>query len=91
MGLDLCASLITHLLSYIHRTMAGMVSPVWCQLKNDLCHVLRRINNAESLRLLSMNDNRFIRYYKGHLDRYATTSYNKLKLNVLYTNTSGGC
>ena len=78
MGLNLCASLITHLLSYIRRTMSGMVSPVLCQLKNDLCHVLRRSNNADSLRLLSMNDKRFIRYYKGHVDRYATLSYNKL-------------
>ena len=74
MGLNLCASLITHLLSYIHRTMAGMVSPVLSQLKNDLCHVLKINNIAESLRLLSLNDNRFLRYFKGHLDRYATLS-----------------
>jgi len=30
MGLNLCASLITQLLSYIHQKMAGMVSLVLC-------------------------------------------------------------
>lgn len=71
MGLKWCASLLTQLLSCIPRRMAGMVSNFLCYLKSDLGLILKGCINAESLRLLSLNDNRFVRYFKGHLDRSA--------------------
>ncbi|XP_066381021.1 protein ANTHESIS POMOTING FACTOR 1-like [Miscanthus floridulus] len=40
-------------------------------------------NNADSLRLLSMNDNRFIRYYKGHVDRVVCIALCSGKENFL--------
>uniref|UniRef100_A0A804Q726 Transducin/WD40 repeat-like superfamily protein n=1 Tax=Zea mays TaxID=4577 RepID=A0A804Q726_MAIZE len=47
--------------------------------------VLYSSNNGwdESLRLLSMNDNRFIRYYKGHLDRVVCIALCSGKENFL--------
>ena len=55
--------------------------------------LLKRSKNAESLRLLSLNDNRFVRYFKGHLDRYATLTLNKLWICGQYflcANANGG-
>nr|CAB3472390.1 unnamed protein product [Digitaria exilis] len=40
-------------------------------------------NIAESLRLLSLNDNRFLRYFKGHLDRVVCISFCSEKENFL--------
>lgn len=37
----------------------------------------------ESLRLLSLNDNRFLRYFKGHLDRVVCISFCSEKENFL--------
>ncbi|WVZ66798.1 hypothetical protein U9M48_015969 [Paspalum notatum var. saurae] len=37
----------------------------------------------ESLRLLSLNDNRFVRYFKGHLDRVVSISFCSEKENFL--------
>ncbi|EER97839.1 protein ANTHESIS POMOTING FACTOR 1 [Sorghum bicolor] len=47
--------------------------------------VLYSSNNGwdESLRLLSMNDNRFIRYYKGHIDRVVCITLCSGKENFL--------
>jgi len=45
--------------------------------------LLKRSKNAESLRLLSLNDNRFVRYFKGHLDRVVSISFCSEKENFL--------
>lgn len=76
MGLTWFPSQRTPLLLYTPLRMDGTVSILYWFLQVCILLVLifTSFENAESLRLLSLHDNKYLRYFRGHHDRHAHTS-----------------
>ncbi|KAJ8443619.1 hypothetical protein Cgig2_019601 [Carnegiea gigantea] len=69
-GVDLVC-FTSHPTTVIYSSKNGWDDRVTCMFESCL---IRQILSAESLRLLSLNDNKYLRYFKGHHDRVVSLS-----------------